>query len=146
MGWYCLQIFSSSILQDQDHWRILPADSFLFSFTRSRSLDDIVCKYCNTRLHQRFSAKERDPKKKLQKFGHTSKLGVPYLPCSLVRTKISLDKHSSVYSTSLPKKFGHFGTKVCSWILDFDRNFIAPFFFVKSLLLCMKKTPQNVCI
>ena len=52
--------------------------------------------------------------KKLQKFGHMSKLGVPYLPCSLVWTKINLDKHSSVYPTYLPKKFGHFGTKVCS--------------------------------
>ena len=42
-----------------------------------------------------------------------SKLGVPYVPCSLVWTKISLDKHSSVYPTCLPKKFVHFGTKVC---------------------------------
>ena len=52
--------------------------------------------------------------KKLRKFGHMSKLGVPYLPCSLVWTKISLEKYSSVYPTYLPKKFGHFGTQVCS--------------------------------
>ena len=71
-----------------------------------------------------------------------SKLAVPYLPCSLVWTKISLDKHSSVYPTYLPKKFGHFGTKVCSWIINFDRNLIAHFF--KCLLLCMKKNPQSV--
>ena len=56
-----------------------------------------------------------------------SKLNVPYLPCSLVWTNISLDKHSSVYPTYLPKNFGHFGTKVCSWILNFDRNLITHF-------------------
>ena len=33
-------------------------------------------------------------KKKLRNFGHMSKLGVPYLPSSLVWTKISLDKYS----------------------------------------------------
>ena len=32
--------------------------------------------------------------KKLRKFGHTSKLGLPYLPRSLVWTKKSLDKYS----------------------------------------------------
>ena len=32
--------------------------------------------------------------KKLRNFGHMSKLGVPYLPSSLVWTKISLDKYS----------------------------------------------------
>ena len=52
---------------------------------------------------------------------------VPYLPCSLVWTKINLDKHSYVYPTYLPKKFGHFETKVCSWILNFDRNLITRF-------------------
>ena len=52
--------------------------------------------------------------KKLRKFGQMSKLGVLYLPFSLVWTKISLDKHSSVHPTYLPKKFGHFGIKVCS--------------------------------
>ena len=68
--------------------------------------------------------RERSEEEKLRKFAHMSKLGVPYLPCSLVWTKISLDKHSSVYPTYLPKEFGHFGTKVCSCILDFDRNLI----------------------
>ena len=58
--------------------------------------------------------KERVPKKKLRNFGHMSKVGLPYLPCTLVWTKISLDKHSSVYPTYLSKKFGHFGNKVCS--------------------------------
>ena len=33
-------------------------------------------------------------KKKLRNFGHMSKLGVPYLPSSLVWTKIGLDKYS----------------------------------------------------
>ena len=96
--------------------------------------------------HQLFpiGSLRREIQKKLRKFGHMSKLGVPYLPCSLVWTKISLDKHSSVYPTYLPKKFGHFGTKVCSWIINFDRNFIAHVF--KCLVLCMKKNPQSVFI
>ena len=34
-------------------------------------------------------------KKKLRKFGHMSKLGLPYLPCSLVWIKISLDNCSA---------------------------------------------------
>ena len=50
------------------------------------------------------------PKKKLRKFGHMSKLGVPYLPCSLVWTKMNLDKYSSVYPTYLPKKVWTFWT------------------------------------
>ena len=59
-----------------------------------------------------------------------SKLGVPYLPCSLVWTKISLDKHSSVYPTYLPNKFGHFGIKVCSVsnFPNFVRNLIKHIF------------------
>ena len=79
-------------------------------------------------------------KKKIRKFGHMSKLGVPYLPCSLVWTKMNLDKYSSVYPTYLPKKFGHFGPKVCYWILNFDRNIIT--FFLTSPLLYMKKNPE----
>ena len=68
----------------------------------------------NTLIRLKIIDKERDQKKKLQKFGHImSKFGVPYLPCSLVWTKISLDKYSSVYPTYLPKKFGQFGTKIC---------------------------------
>ena len=54
------------------------------------------------------------PKKKLRKFGHMSKLGLPYLPGSLVWTKKSLDKYSTFYPTYLSKKFGHFENKVCS--------------------------------
>ena len=53
-------------------------------------------------------------KKKLRKFGHMSKLGLPYLPRTLVWTKISLDKYSIFYPTYLSKKFGHFENKVCS--------------------------------
>ena len=71
-----------------------------------------------------------------------SKLGVPYLPFSLVWTKISFDKQSSVYPTYPPKKFGHFGNKVYSLIFNFDRNLITRFF--KSPLLCMKETPQSI--
>ena len=52
--------------------------------------------------------------KKLQNFENMSKLGLPYVPCTLIWTKESLDKYSSVYPTYLPKKFGHFGIKVCS--------------------------------
>ena len=33
-------------------------------------------------------------KTKIRKFGHMSKLGLPYLPNTLVWTKISLDKYS----------------------------------------------------
>ena len=40
------------------------------------------------------ATKERIQKKKLRNFGHMSKLGVPYLPSSLVWTKIGLDKYS----------------------------------------------------
>ena len=54
--------------------------------------------------------------KKIQNFGHMSEVGLTYLPSTLVWTKISLDEYSSVYSTYLSKKFGHFGIKVCSWI------------------------------
>ena len=42
-------------------------------------------------------------------------LPYPYLPCTLIWTKKSLDKFSSVYPTYLPQKFGHFGIKVCSY-------------------------------
>ena len=87
-----------------------------------------------------FALGEAFQKKKLRKFGHMSKLGVPYLPCSLVWTKMNLDKYSSVYPTYLPKKFGHFGPKVCYWILNFDRNIIT--FFLTSPLLYMKKNPE----
>ena len=45
-----------------------------------------------------------------------SKVGLPYLPSTLVWTKISLDKYSSVYPTYLSRKFGHFGSKVCPLI------------------------------
>jgi len=81
-------------------------------------------------------------KKKLRKFGHMSKLGVPYLPCSLVWTKMNLDKYSSVYPTYLPKKFGHFGPKVCYWILNFDRNLIT--FFLTSPLSQPKKATDFI--
>ena len=57
--------------------------------------------------------RERYHKKKLQKFGYMSKLGLPYLPSSLVWTKISLNKYSNVYPTYLSKMFGHFENKVC---------------------------------
>merc|ERR1712240_944262 len=55
-------------------------------------------------------------KKKLRNFGHMSKVGLPYLPSTLVWTKISLDKYSPVYPTYLSRKFGHFGSKVCPLI------------------------------
>ena len=42
-----------------------------------------------------FILRRREIKKTLRKFGHMSKLGVPFLPCSLVWTNISLDKPSS---------------------------------------------------
>ena len=45
-----------------------------------------------------FELGEDSEEKKLRNFGHMSKLGVPYLPSSLVWTKISLNK----YSYSLP--------------------------------------------
>ena len=41
--------------------------------------------------------------KKLQKFGHMSKLGLPYLPSTLVWTKISLDKYSIFTLPTYPK-------------------------------------------
>ena len=41
-------------------------------------------------------SKGRVPKR-LRDFGHMSKLGLPYLPITLVWTKIRLDKYSSVH-------------------------------------------------
>ena len=59
--------------------------------------------------------KERIQKTKQKRnVGHMSKLGLSYLPRTLVWTKICLDKYSSVYPTYLSKKFGHFWIKVCS--------------------------------
>ena len=37
-----------------------------------------------------------------------SKLGLPYVPCTLIWTNKNLDKYSSVYPTYLFKKFRHF--------------------------------------
>ena len=71
-----------------------------------------------------------------------SKLGVPYLPCSLVWTKINLDKHSHVYPTYLPKKFGHFGTKVGPWILNFNRNLITH--FLSPSFYAWRKPPRDI--
>ena len=42
-----------------------------------------------------------------------SKIGLPYLPSTLVWTKKSLDKYPLVYPTYLSKTFGHFGIKSC---------------------------------
>ena len=84
-----------------------------------------VCK-SNVDCMQVIKDEGERSKKKLQ---HMSKLGVPYLPCSLVWTKISFDKHSSVYPTYLPKKFGHFGTTVCSWILNFATFFLSSSYY-----------------
>ena len=47
--------------------------------------------------------RERYHKKKLQKFGYMSKLGLPYLPSSLVWTKISLNKYPT-YRVSQKKR------------------------------------------
>ena len=61
--------------------------------------------YTDTRGYQKFSKyqlntmktasktriREGSNKKKLRKFGHVSKLGLPYLPRTQVWTKISLD-------------------------------------------------------
>ena len=66
------------------------------------------------RVFKRFLG-EGPIKKKLRNFGHMSKMGLPYLPRTLVWTKkIFLNKSSPVYPTYLSKKFGHFGNKVCS--------------------------------
>ena len=51
--------------------------------------------------------------KKLRKFGHMSKLGLPYLPTSLVWTKKVCTSTPIVYPTYLSKKFGHFWIEVC---------------------------------
>ena len=66
-----------------------------------------------------------------------SKLSVPYVPYSQVWTKINLDKYSSVYPTYLPKKFGHFGTKVFYPILNFDRNLITRAFLRSSRVVTL---------
>ena len=48
---------------------------------------------------------EGPKKKKLRKLGHMSKLGLPYVPSTLVWTQISLEKYTTVYPTYLSKKF-----------------------------------------
>ena len=58
-----------------------------------------------------FELGEDSEEKKLRNFGHMSKLGVPYLPSSLVWTKI---RNFIVYPIYLSKKSGHFRIKVCS--------------------------------
>ena len=60
-----------------------------------------------------------------------SKMGLPYLPRTLVWTKISLDKYSPVYPTYLSKKFGHFGKKVCSYIYIL----LKPYVFGQNIIL-----------
>ena len=55
-----------------------------------------------------IKAHSRSLKKEIQKFGHKSKLGLPYLPYTLVWTKICLDKYFIVYPTYLSTKFGHY--------------------------------------
>ena len=53
--------------------------------------------------------------KKLRKFGHMSKLSLPYLPRSIVWTKKKVWTSTSiVYPTYLSKTFGHFYIKFCS--------------------------------
>ena len=55
--------------------------------------------------------------RKTQNFGHImSKMGLPYLPSTLVWTKISLDKYSPVSPIPTQNMFGHLGNKVCSFI------------------------------
>ena len=58
-------------------------------------------------------SRRESQKIKLRNFGHMSKVGLPYLPSTLVWTKKGLDKYSSVYPTYLSKKFGRFVIKVC---------------------------------
>ena len=72
-------------------------------------------------------------KKQLRNFGHMSKLDLPYVPSNM--DKKSLDKYSTVYRTYLPKKFGHFGIKVCSIsnFPQFVRNSIKHNFLKPSL-------------
>ena len=79
-------------------------------------------------------------KKQLRKYGHMSKLGLPYLPSTLVWTKKSLDKYPLVDPTYLSKKFGHFGIKSCHFTLFsqvFNKNF-----FSKSLHFSENRNPQ----
>ena len=69
-----------------------------------------------------------------------SKLGLPYLPSTLVWTKKSLDKYPLVDPTYLSKKFGHFGIKSCHFTLFsqvFNKNF-----FSKSLHFSENRNPQ----
>ena len=68
---------------------------------------------CFNALTWKRRVRRESQKKNLRNFGHMSKVGLPYLPSTLVWTKISLDKYSSVYPTYLSRKFGHFGSKVC---------------------------------
>ena len=82
--------------------------------------------------------------KKMQNFGHMSKLGLPYVPCTLIWTKKSLDNYSSVYPTYLPKKFGHFGIQICffSNFPHFVRNSINHNFWKQSLT----KMTDTTCV
>ena len=66
------------------------------------------------RLNRQEMKREGSRGEGLRGFGRMSKLGLPYLPSTLVWTKISLDKYSIFYPTYLSNKFGHFENKGCS--------------------------------
>ena len=50
--------------------------------------------------------------KKLNLFEQLIKVCLPYVPSTLIQTKISFDKYSNVHPY-LSKMFGHFGIKIC---------------------------------
>ena len=80
---------------------------FLLEVLKTRGFQNMLFSHWPTEnlLREAFQ------KIKLRKFGHMSKLGLPYLPSSLVWTKIS---PLIVYPTYLTLKFGHFRYKVSS--------------------------------
>ena len=67
-----------------------------------------------------------------------SKIGLPYLPSTLVWTKKSLDKYPLVYPTYLSKKFGHFGIKSCQSFLPYFLRFLTRIFF-RSLSISVRR-------
>ena len=74
-----------------------------------------VLKECQnqTFINKSYSSNLREGSQKNYESGHMSKLGLPYLPRSLVWTKKMWTSTPIVYPTYLSKKFGHFWIEVC---------------------------------
>ena len=70
-------------------------------------------------------------------------LCLPYLPSTLVWTKISLDNYSYIHPTYLSKKFAHFGINICYYIGYEIKIFIIKEAYKVKLWLRMNSNKEN---